>query len=176
MNKSEYSKKQITETLIEMLQTTSLDQITITSLVSKAQVSRNAFYNNYHSIEDVLKEVYRRAHQKTFQDKYKDIHYFTSDEAILDFISFFDKNTPLLLALNKWDLLPYISKYNTEAILQSLNQENDFIQNHKEYFMIYYTIPYFNMCYYWILSGKKETTSELFQIIKEIQNYAKKIV
>lgn len=172
MNKSEYSKKQITTALIEMLQTASLEQITITSLVSKAKVSRNAFYNNYHSIEDILKEVYQQAHQNTFQNKYHDIHYFTSDEAIQDFITFFDKNTQLLLALNKWDLLPYISKYNTEAVLQSLNQENQFIQDHKEYFMIYYTISYFNICYYWILSGKKESASELFQIIKTIQNYA----
>lgn len=171
MNKSDYSKYQITQALINLLQKTPIENITITSLVTKAKVSRNAFYNNYQSIEDVLKEVYQQAHQKTFQHKYKDISYFTSDDAILDFIHFFDDNTALLLALNKWDLLPYISKYNTDCILQSLNQSNNsFVHQYKEYFMIYYTVSYFQICYYWILSNKKETALELFQIIKQLQN------
>ena len=103
MNKANYSKQQITEALIDLLQKTSIEDITITSLVTKAHVSRNAFYNNYQSVEDVLKEAYRQAHQKAFQNKYIDISYFTSDEAILDFIQFFDKNTALLLALQKWN-------------------------------------------------------------------------
>ena len=84
MNKANYSKQQITEALIDLLQKTSIEDITITSLVTKAHVSRNAFYNNYQSVEDVLKEAYRQAHQKAFQNKYIDISYFTSDEAILD--------------------------------------------------------------------------------------------
>ena len=67
MNKSDYSKYQITQALINLLQKTPIENITITSLVTKAKVSRNAFYNNYQSIEDVLKEVYQQAHQKTFQ-------------------------------------------------------------------------------------------------------------
>lgn len=171
MNKANYSKTQITLALIDLLQKTSIDQITITSLVTKAKVSRNAFYNNYTSIEDVLKEAYRQAHQKIFQDKYKDMNYYTSDEAIYDFIHFFDDNTELLLALNKWDLLPYISQYNTNCLLESLKQANNaFIQQYKEYFMIYYTIPYFQICYYWILSDKKESVTQLFQIIKTLQN------
>lgn len=35
--------------------------------------------------------------------------------------------------------------------------------------MIYHTIPYFQICYYWILSDKKETPQELFQMIKQLQ-------
>lgn len=170
MNKANYSKQQITEALIDLLQKTSIEDITITSLVTKAHVSRNAFYNNYQSVEDVLKEAYRQAHQKAFQNKYIDISYFTSDEAILDFIQFFGKNTALLLALQKWNLLPYIAKYNTHCILNSLEQSNNpFIHQYKEYFMIYHTIPYFQICYYWILSDKKETPQELFQMIKQLQ-------
>ena len=57
MNKANYSKQQITEALIDLLQKTSIEDITITSLVTKAHVSRNAFYNNYQSVEDVLKEA-----------------------------------------------------------------------------------------------------------------------
>ncbi|UTY40556.1 hypothetical protein NMU03_07220 [Allocoprobacillus halotolerans] len=96
------------------------------------------------------------------------MNYYTSDEAIYDFIHFFDDNTELLLALNKWDLLPYISQYNTNCLLEKAN--NTFIQRYKEYFMIYYTIPYFQICYCWILSDKKESVTQVFQIIKTLQN------
>ena len=64
----------------------------------------------------------------------------------------------------------YIAKYNTHCILNSLEQSNNpFIHQYKEYFMIYHTIPYFQICYYWILSDKKETPQELFQMIKQLQ-------
>lgn len=43
MNKSDYSKYQITQALINLLQKTPIENITITSLVTKAKVSRNAF-------------------------------------------------------------------------------------------------------------------------------------
>ena len=42
MNKANYSKQQITEALIDLLQKISIEDITITSLVTKAHVSRNA--------------------------------------------------------------------------------------------------------------------------------------
>ena len=62
--KSDYSKQQITKALIDLLQTQSIDNISITKLTEKAKVSRNAFYNNFNGVEDVLKEVYREAHKE----------------------------------------------------------------------------------------------------------------
>lgn len=41
--KSDYSKQQITKALIDLLQTQSIDNISITKLTEKAKVSRNAF-------------------------------------------------------------------------------------------------------------------------------------
>ena len=55
MNKSIKTKKQVSKTLIKLLNYKPLDLITIKELTEKANISRTAFYNNFHTLEDVLK-------------------------------------------------------------------------------------------------------------------------
>ena len=57
MNKSIKTKKQVSKTLIKLLNYKPLDLITIKELTEKANISRTAFYNNFHTLEDVLKYI-----------------------------------------------------------------------------------------------------------------------
>lgn len=58
MNKKEeanaFVKECITTALLQMLETQSLDDISITDLIKKAGVARNSFYRNFDSKKDVL--------------------------------------------------------------------------------------------------------------------------
>ena len=47
MNKSIKTKKQVSKTLIKLLNYKPLDLITIKELTEKANISRTAFYNNF---------------------------------------------------------------------------------------------------------------------------------
>ena len=114
MNKAIKTKNQISQALIELLNNKPLDLITIKELAKKAEISRTAFYNNFNNLDDVLKYIYQRAHKQIFKEKYSQLEYVYSDEHILDMISFFDKNSKLLLVLIKWNLIELIAKYNTE--------------------------------------------------------------
>ena len=114
MNKAIKTKNQISKALIELLNNKPLDLITIKELAKKAEISRTAFYNNFNNLDDVLKYIYQRAHKQIFKEKYSQLEYVYSDEHILDMISFFDKNSKLLLVLIKWNLIELIAKYNTE--------------------------------------------------------------
>ena len=49
MNKSIKTKKQVSKTLIKLLNYKPLDLITIKELTEKANISRTAFYNNFHT-------------------------------------------------------------------------------------------------------------------------------
>ena len=84
--KSDYSKKQITTALIQLLQNQLIEDISITKLTKQAKVSRNAFYNNFDSIEAVLKETYRQAHYEAFANKLSRNDYFQSQESKISLI------------------------------------------------------------------------------------------
>ena len=137
-----------------MLNNKPLDLITIKELAKKAEISRTAFYNNFNNLDAVLKYIYQRAHKQIFKEKYSQLEYVYSDEHILDMISFFDKNSKLLLVLVKWNLIELIAKYNTEIVLSYTQRyKNKFIREHA--------------C--WITNGKQESIETLFKIIKEFE-------
>ena len=170
MNKSIKTKKQVSKTLIKLLNYKPLDLITIKELTEKANISRTAFYNNFHTLEDVLKYIYQNAHKQVFKDKYSHLSYVYSDEHIKDMIHFFDKNSKLLLVLIKWNLIEFIAKYNTEIVLSyTQHYKNKFIREHAFYFISYYHGSLFNICTYWIASGKQESSDTLFKMIKEFE-------
>ena len=170
MNKSIKTKKQVSKTLIKLLNYKPLDLITIKELTEKANVSRTAFYNNFHTLEDVLKYIYQNAHKQVFKDKYSHLSYVYSDEHIKDMIHFFDKNSKSLLVLIKWNLIEFIAKYNTEIVLSyTQHYKNKFIREHAFYFISYYHGSLFNICTYWIASGKQESSDTLFKMIKEFE-------
>lgn len=149
MNKWIKTKKQVSKTLIKLLNYKPLDLITIKELTEKANISRTAFYNNFHTLEDVLKYIYQNAHKQVFKDKYSHLSYVYSDEHIKDMIHFFDKNSKLLLVLIKWNLIEFIAKYNTEIVLSyTQHYKNKFIREHAFYFISYYHGSLFNICTY----------------------------
>ena len=170
MNKSIKTKKQVSKTLIKLLNYKPLDLITIKELAKKAEISRTAFYNNFNNLDDVLKYIYQNAHKQVFKDKYSHLSYVYSDEHIKDMIHFFDKNSKLLLVLIKWNLIELIAKYNTEIVLSyTQHYKNKFIREHAFYFISYYHGSLFNICTYWITNGKQESIETLFKIIKEFE-------
>ena len=53
-NKEYYVEQQLAKTLIELLNVTSLDEISIRSLCEKAGVGRASFYRHFHNKEEIL--------------------------------------------------------------------------------------------------------------------------
>lgn len=53
--RNSYVIEQITEALINMLETTDLSAISVSSLIKESGVSRNSFYRNFEDKEDVLR-------------------------------------------------------------------------------------------------------------------------
>lgn len=58
--KNTYVKKQITEALLKLLEQHEFEEISISQVTALAQVSRNSFYRNYESREDILLKYIRR--------------------------------------------------------------------------------------------------------------------
>ncbi|MGT2771565.1 TetR/AcrR family transcriptional regulator [Streptococcus marimammalium] len=72
LEKANQESKKITKESLEiallyLLENKTIKQITISELVAKAGVSRNAFYRHYHSKEDILKNLVIRTVRKIFR-------------------------------------------------------------------------------------------------------------
>ncbi len=168
-SKSDQTKQKLSKALIELLQSNPFEEVTISSLTNKANVSRSAFYNNYKNIEECLKETYYYSFLDAYQDNYSNLDYLFSDNYILDTIKLFDINTELILALNKWNLLSFITRPEVkESIDYIKNYKNDLISQYPDYFMVY-SSRVFNVCLMWLYNNKKETPDQLYSIIKGIQ-------
>lgn len=69
------SRESLELALLDLLEKKSLTQITISELVTKAGVSRNAFYRNYKSKEDILFPIITKFIRRLFQGiKLFDLH------------------------------------------------------------------------------------------------------
>ncbi|MCD8085696.1 MAG: TetR/AcrR family transcriptional regulator [Clostridiales bacterium] len=58
--KNTYVKTQITKAMLELLEQYEFEEISISQVTALAQVSRNSFYRNYKSREDILLKYIRR--------------------------------------------------------------------------------------------------------------------
>jgi len=54
--KNSYVKEQITKTLLLLLETKNIDDISISELTNAAEIGRVSFYRNYKSKEDILRQ------------------------------------------------------------------------------------------------------------------------
>ncbi|MBJ8325128.1 TetR/AcrR family transcriptional regulator [Streptococcus pacificus] len=61
------TKESIEIALLTLLENKTIKQITISELVAKAGVSRNAFYRHFNSKEDILKNLITRTVRKIFR-------------------------------------------------------------------------------------------------------------
>lgn len=67
MAKAEYrsalrSKKLITDALVELLDEKTLDKITVTDIVKKADINRGTFYAHYENVSDVVTSIFESAY------------------------------------------------------------------------------------------------------------------
>ncbi|CRH91822.1 mycofactocin system transcriptional regulator [Chlamydia trachomatis] len=60
---NQLTRESIETALVFLLEKKDLNQISISELVKKAGVSRNAFYRNYKSKEEILENAYARTSQ-----------------------------------------------------------------------------------------------------------------
>ena len=68
MAKAEYrsslrSKKLITDALVELLDEKTLDKITITDIVKKADINRGTFYAHYDNVNDVVTSMFQSSYE-----------------------------------------------------------------------------------------------------------------
>ncbi|MGN1398927.1 MAG: TetR/AcrR family transcriptional regulator [Erysipelotrichaceae bacterium] len=157
-----YVDKYLTIALFSLMKKKSFDRITVTEITNKAGVGRNSFYRNFSSKEDIIKKWLDDI-TKSFLESSK-INY--SNDSLKDYfyklfthLNNYKQETSLIYRAN----LTYLLKDKFEETF--LNSNHDKYDNYKSYFIIG---GIFNIYYYWIINGYKETPQELSEKLVDL--------
>lgn len=154
-------KNSIAKALLLLLENKSLPSITITELVHKAGVARASFYRNFKTKEDVISYFLL-----TLLNKYKEKY-----SADLAHIARYDnvlRTFQYVLQYEKEFLLLFKEKLG-QMLLDAMNtyiiDSTDLKKEKQLYKYPFYSYAgaLYNVIYYWITSGCKETIEQITQ-------------
>ena len=150
----------ITDALLEMLKTRSLDSINIGEITEAAGVSRNSFYRNFESKEDIIRQririylnEWREQGEADHSDDPKQIYYllFEAAERHKDFFLLL-RNAGLLYLLQD----EFFRNFGPK-------DEDDDIAAYSKAFFTYSTYGFLET---WIRRGMKRTAQEMEQMLR----------
>ena len=166
--KNSYVKKQITNTLLEMIKTQPFSQITVRDLCNEAGVGRASFYRNYETKEEVL--TFYIIKQWREYEKHNRLKEYSLDNMlrVQSYFEFFYSMRPLNDTLIQQKQEGVILK-SYEIIMPNLDQE----ESNESFALSYMAFGLFGVFIKWATSGYHQTPKEMAEIvIKEIfKNY-----
>ncbi len=163
---NESVKEAIEMSLIKLIQSKSIEKITITELTAVAGVGRSSFYRNFKSFEDVAVGYVNRIYREYFRknpikpNKYKK-EYFLS--FLKERFKFIRENKELFSALHKNGMLyNVLMKMDPEIKRQYLIADI----SESEYFSAMIMGFSAGVIDEWVAGGLKETEEEMAKITK----------
>lgn len=153
----EDSKNFITEATLQLLESMSYNKLTVMEVVKRAGVSRMAFYRNFESIEDVLKQYYN----PKFDAFFEKIKEKNEDEEAAILAEFF--------SVMKNDLIKSIEHDYDSIFFDILGQQTElFIQpkNRLEYYQTkYITSGTFAVWKAWLTEEDDTSLAEMSDLL-----------
>lgn len=161
--RNQYIRLCIGKTLIQLMEVKQLEEITITELVKKANVSRMTFYKYYKTKQEVLDDyMYEIVNDYMEDAKNKtDIGGFHDFKHICHCFEFFQQFSHFIKTLLKANMY--------SVIINALNNYMDTyvlpVSKRSRYELYYYAGALCNTYIKWVESGMKETPEEISGIV-----------
>ncbi|WP_413537410.1 TetR/AcrR family transcriptional regulator [Enterococcus malodoratus] len=156
----EDSKNFITEATLQLLASKSFNKLTVMEVVKRAGVSRMAFYRNFESIEDVLKQYYCPKFEAFF-DKIKKTH---GEEELVILTEFF--------SAMKSDLIKAINHDYDSIFFDILSQQTELFiqpQNRSEYYQMKFIIAgTFTVWKVWLTEEDETSLAEMWALLSNL--------
>ncbi|NMA90571.1 MAG: TetR/AcrR family transcriptional regulator [Amphibacillus sp.] len=157
-----FTKECIETALLELMNEKEFKEISITDIVTRAGVSRSAYYRNYSSKKDILNK-YLNTIVETITDS---LESHRNDDNDFNFwLSLFTRARTYadkFLILLKAGFDGIILSSANETVLDRIPKENDLAS---EKYEIYFWIgAFYNLLREWVLSGMKESDEEMAAI------------
>ena len=162
--KNLYCKNKISDGFVELLKDREIQNISITEIVEKAQVSRITFYRNFRDKEDILRYYIVRETDKWLSQT--DDNYITlTKESIKPYIIF------LLTHMYEYrDFTEILMRDERMYLLEEEFDKRFFyrLSNTSSAWKIVYNIGgVYKLFYYWAKTGYKETPQEVAELVEK---------
>ncbi|GLX69748.1 TetR/AcrR family transcriptional regulator [Paenibacillus glycanilyticus] len=160
------TREWITIALLELLQAKPLSKLTVSEVVKKAGVSRMAFYRNFDTLEQVLKEYY----EPKFADIFHKVAFKESHEQkITDLTSFFldlSKDFQMAIESDYKELLYQIFKRHIARFYDEIIPFPDWTGARRSYWIDFMSAGVFEIWVMWFKNGQQETIEEISALIR----------
>lgn len=155
------TQESIETALLLLMEEKNFASISITEITSRAGVSRTAYYRNYSSKEDVLRNLFNRV-EDSIMEKIREFLIHDTFNAYLELFQAFSQEAQSLRVIHKaglsWDYLMEMNRRFTA----DLPEGND-AQCYQKYFWMGALC---NVVFMWIDKGMKQTPEEMAEICK----------
>lgn len=163
------TRNYIVTALLQLLQTTSLHEIKVTTLVKRAGVSRMAFYRNFDSIKEVLLSYYEPQVTALFDDVLRQV---SPEEKLAKLSEFFESFAETLLLATKRDfefvLQEVFNKNMNRFYLDNLSWQ-DLPETTVRYWTKFMASGVYTIWREWLVNGRKESLEDIHYIIGTFQ-------
>lgn len=158
-----YVRSRILAALLKMMQEQPFSDISISALVSTAQVGRASFYRNFTDKEDVLRQENDRLTAQ-WKQSYDAVEHTAPNELLISLLDFYKEHSGFCLALYQAGL--------SDIMLQTLLDQSE-ITPEMPNAMAYLKSSIAYMLYGWIVEwmkrGMQESGTELAKMLEEAQ-------
>ena len=161
--KNTYVRNQILRALVEMMQEQPFADISISALVSTAQVGRASFYRNFASKEDVLRQEAERLMQ-TWGKEFEAEEHSSPNELLISLLDFYKEHREFYLAIHAAGMSDIVLNTILKAtvITPDLPNAIAYLKSSIAYMIYGWVIE-------WMNRGMQESGTELARMIAESQ-------
>jgi len=168
-----FTKKAIKDTFIELLSDRPLSQITVKDIVEKCGISRNSFYYHFHDIPSLIEEIVIEEADRIITK------YQTLDSLEMGFnavIDFAEKNRRAILhifkSVNRDIFEQYLWKvcdYVVVSFCKTVFADHPISEEDREIIIQFYKAQCFGMVIDWLRNGMKDDVHHKIHRICELQ-------
>ena len=165
---NQFAKQCLAEALVRLMEDREIDEISVTDICKEAGYSRMAYYRNFQSKRDILRQYMHMLadeFRREALEKYPN-HSSRSYEIILFGLLYFQNIRKLaerLIQANLTSILQDGMNYYFETYLAGSESGLD-----RHYAMYYYSGAVVNVYTFWITRGMQESPERVAQIIYDI--------
>lgn len=155
------TQESIETALLMLIEEKKFSSITITEITAKAGVSRNAYYRNYSSKEDILRNVFHRADNLVL-DK---VSTFLTDDSFNAYLELFQavlENANIFKIILNADMAGQFSEEMNHRFTDDI-PKNNYLERYRKLFWLG---ALHNVIFQWLKDGMVQTPEEMAAFMK----------
>ncbi len=162
------TKRMLADSLKKLMQTKSLNKISIHEIAKDCGLNRQTFYYHFHDIYDLLEWFYIEEAAELLEDKYDSL---TLSDGFLRILNYIQQNETLCLctldSVGHSHLRQFFYGTINRIYLHIVNEYSedlDVSEQHKSFIAHYYTVSFSAFVEFWLRSGLKEDPNEMIKL------------